>query len=186
MWQWVLVSLAVVVIGWLVVSYNALVRLRVQLSNAWSQIEVELKRRYNLIPNLVEIVKGYASHERETLERVVQARNAAAGTSGVKAQSGAENILTGALKSLFALAEAYPDLKANQNFLSLQTELAAAEDQISVSRQAYNNAVSRLNTAVQSFPSNIVAGIFRFTDAEFFELDETEAAEARKVPKVEF
>lgn len=186
MWQWALVSLAVVVIGWLVVSYNALVRLRVQLSNAWSQIEVELKRRYNLIPNLVEIVKGYASHERETLERVVQARNAAVGTSGVKAQSGAENILTGALKSLFALAEAYPDLKANQNFLSLQTELATAEDKISVSRQAYNNAVSRLNTAVQSFPSNIVAGIFRFTDAEFFELDETEAAEARKVPKVEF
>lgn len=186
MWQWALVSLAVVVIGWLVVSYNALVRLRVQLSNAWSQIEVELKRRYNLIPNLVEIVKGYASHERETLERVVQARNAAVGTSGVKAQSGAENILTGALKSLFALAEAYPDLKANQNFLSLQTELATAEDKISASRQAYNNAVSRLNTAVQSFPSNIVAGIFRFTDAEFFELDETEAAEARKVPKVEF
>jgi LemA protein len=163
--------------------YNGLVALRQQVRNAWSQIDVQLKRRYDLIPNLVETVKGYAKHERETLERVTQARNAAISAQGVQAQAQAENVLTGALRQLFALSERYPDLKANQNFLALQEELATTENRISFARQHYNDTTAGYNTRVQSFPSNLVAGIFGFAAEPFFELDNV--AE-RVAPKVAF
>jgi LemA protein len=162
--------------------YNRLVRLRNRVDNAWAQIDVQLKRRYDLIPNLVETVKGYASHEKETFERVIQARNVAMAATGVQQQGEAENMLTGALKSLFALAEAYPDLKANQNFLQLQDELTSTEGKIAYARQFYNDTVMSFNTAIQSFPANVFAGMFGFAQREYFEI-EPAAAEA---PKVEF
>ncbi|GAV31570.1 uncharacterized conserved protein [Coriobacteriaceae bacterium EMTCatB1] len=146
--------------------------LRNRIDNAWSQIDVQLRRRYDLIPNLVETVKGYAAHERETLEQVVQARSAAMSAQTVKERSEAENALTGTLKSLFALAESYPDLKANQNFLMLQEELAGTESKIAYARQFYNDSVMTYNTAIQVFPSNIVANIFGFGEREYFEIEE--------------
>jgi LemA protein len=152
--------------------YNRLVTLRNRIDNAWSQIDVQLRRRYDLIPNLVETVKGYAAHERETLEQVVQARSAAMSAQTVKERSEAENALTGTLKSLFALAESYPDLKANQNFLMLQEELAGTESKIAYARQFYNDSVMTYNTAIQVFPSNIVANIFGFGEREYFEIEE--------------
>lgn len=152
--------------------YNRLVTLRNRIDNAWSQIDVQLRRRYDLIPNLVETVKGYAAHERETLEQVVQARSAAMSAQTVKERSEAENALTGTLKSLFALAESYPDLKANQNFLMLQEELAGTESKIAYARQFYNDSVMTYNTAIQVFPSNIVANIFGFREREYFEIEE--------------
>jgi LemA protein len=169
-----------------VVIYNSLVSGRVETQNAYSQIDVQLKRRYDLIPNLVETVKGYASHEKETFERVIQARNAAMNAQGVAEKSAAENQLTGTLKTLFALAESYPELKANQNFLSLQEELSATENRIGFSRQHYNDVVSNYNTRLMSFPSNMVAGMFGFRPAEFFNLDPAEAAAVRTAPKVKF
>jgi LemA protein len=171
--------LALIVLG----IYNNLVRLRMQVKSAWSQIDVQLKRRYDLIPNIVETVKGYASHEKETLERVVKARQQAIDSSGVKAQGQAENVLTGALRQLFALSEAYPDLKANQNFLQLQEELVGTENKISFARQYYNNTVERYNTAIQVFPAVLFAGMFGFASEEFFEM---ETAEERNAPKVKF
>jgi LemA protein len=177
----VLVVVAVVV---MVGMYNGLVQTRNQVSNAWAQIDVQLKRRYDLIPNLVETVKGYAAHERETLEAVTRARQQAISTStGVAAQAQAENVLTSTLRSLFAVAEAYPDLKANQNFLALQEELSSTENKIGFARQFYNDAVLKLNNKVEMFPSNLIAGMFKFTKAEFFEL---QAAEQREAPKVSF
>lgn len=152
--------------------YNRLVTLRNRIDNAWSQIDVQLRRRYDLIPNLVETVKGYAAHERETLEQVIAARSAAMSAQTVKEHSDAENMLTGALKSLFALAEAYPDLKANQNFLMLQEELAGTESKIAYARQFYNDSVMTYNTAIQMFPSNLVASIFGFREREYFEIEE--------------
>ncbi|TVQ59583.1 MAG: LemA family protein [Phycisphaerales bacterium] len=163
--------------------YNKLVRLRVDCDNGWSQIDVQLKRRYDLVPNLIETVKGYASHERETLEAVVQARTRAQEAQGVKAQAEAENMLTQALGRIFALSEAYPDLKANQNFLSLQEELTSTENKIGFARQHYNDCVARYSTSIQQFPSNIVAGMFSFKPRDYFELD---TAAAREVPKVSF
>jgi LemA protein len=185
----VLVILALIVldgIGWVIGMYNGLVGLRVQSQNAWSQIDVQLKRRYDLIPNLVETVKGYATHERETLERVIQARNMAVSAQGVAQQAEAENMLTGALKSLFAVTEAYPDLKANQNFLGLQEELTATENRIGFARQHYNDVVAQYNSMQQQFPSNLLAGQFGFAPAEFFELDPTEEAAVRTAPAVRF
>src|SRR5512133_2415800 len=155
--------LAAIVIG----IYNRLVTLRNRVDNAWSQIDVQLRRRYDLIPNLVETVKGYAAHEKETLERVIQARNAAMSAEGVKAQGEAENMLTGTLKSLFALAENYPDLKANQNFLMLQEELAGTESKIAYARQFYNDSVMSFNTAQQVFPASMLAGMFGFTPRDY-------------------
>ncbi|MDI6693256.1 MAG: LemA family protein [Anaerosomatales bacterium] len=152
--------------------YNRLVTLRNRIDNAWSQIDVQLRRRYDLIPNLVETVKGYAAHERETLEKVIAARNAAMGAQSVKERSEAENALTGTLKSLFALAESYPDLKANQNFLMLQEELAGTESKIAYARQFYNDSVMTYNTAIQVFPSNVVANVFGFREREYFEIEE--------------
>jgi LemA protein len=156
--------------------------LRNRVDNAWAQIDVQLKRRYDLIPNLVETVKGYASHEKETLERVIQARNMAMAATGVEQQGQAENMLTGALKSLFAVAEAYPDLKANQNFMQLQEELTNTEGKIAYARQFYNDSVMSFNTAIQSFPTNVLAGMFGFGEREYFEI-EPAAAEA---PSVQF
>jgi LemA protein len=160
-----------------VVLYNSLVSMRNRVENAWAQIDVQLKRRHDLIPNLVETVKGYAAHEKETFDAVISARSAAmagqeAGNVAQTAQ--AENMLTGALKSLFALSEAYPDLKANQNFLQLQEELTATEDKIAYARQFYNDEVRKYNTKIQTVPSNIVAGIGNFTEREYFEIDEAE------------
>jgi LemA protein len=166
----------------LVVLFNRLVRLRNRVDNAWAQIDVQLKRRYDLIPNLVETVKGYAAHESETLERVVQARNIAMAASGVQQQGEAENMLTGALKSLFAVAEAYPDLKANQNFMQLQDELTNTESKIAYARQFYNDTVMSFNTAIQSFPANLFAGIFGFGKRDYFEAE----PEAAAAPQVQF
>jgi LemA protein len=183
-----IVLLVIIVIGAVVLigMYNNLVSRRVETQNAWSQIDVQLQRRYDLIPNLVETVKGYAAHERETLERVVQARNAAISATGVAEQAAAENALTGALKSIFALAEAYPDLKANQNFLALQEELTSTENRVGFARQHYNDSVSGYNAALQTFPSNMIAGPFGFRPAEFFALDEASAAAVRAAPQVRF
>jgi LemA protein len=178
----VLVAFGAVILA-VIGMYNGLVALRQQVRNAWSQIDVQLKRRYDLIPNLVETVKGYAAHEKETFERVVQARNAAVSAQGVQNQAQAENMLTGALRQLFALAERYPDLTANQNFLALQEELATTENRISFARQHYNDTTAGYNTRVQSFPANILAGMFGFTVEPFFELDDK--AE-RVAPKVSF
>jgi LemA protein len=180
----IIVAIVVLVVVAFVVLYNGLVRLRNRIDNAWSQIGVQLQRRHDLIPNLVETVKGYAAHERQTLEAVVQARNSAlqAQNAGPAAQAQAENVLTGALRQLFALAEAYPDLKANQNFLSLQEELTSSEDRVAYARQFYNDEVLKYNNKIQSIPSNIIAGMFNFTEREFFEAEQGATA----VPKVEF
>jgi LemA protein len=178
----VILGIVVVLVLWVMAIYNGLVRLRNRVDNALGQIEVQLKRRYDLIPNLVETVKGYASHEKETLERVVAARNAglAAQTPGAQAQ--ADNLLTGALRQLFALAEQYPDLKANQNFLQLQSQLEDTENKVSISRQIYNDTVLTYNNKVQMVPSNIVASMTGFKTREFFDAP----AEADEAPKVQF
>ena len=177
------VGLLVVILIFAVVGiYNRLVTLRNRVDNAWSQIDVQLKRRYDLIPNLVETVKGYAAHERETFEAVIQARGAAMSAEGPAAQGQAENVLTGALKSLFALAEAYPDLKANQNFLMLQEELSGTESKIAYARQFYNDSVMTFNTSQQTFPSTVVASVFGFKPREYFEIEE----EAKEPVKVQF
>ena len=167
-----------------VAGYNGLVRLRNRIDSAWSQIGVQLERRHDLIPNLIETVKGYAAHEKSTLEGVVEARNAAiqAKSAGPEQQAQAENVLTGALKSLFALAEAYPDLKANQSFLSLQEELTATEDRIAYARQFYNDSVMKYDNKIQSIPSNIIAGMFGFKSREYFQAEQG----ATEVPKVQF
>ncbi len=165
------VLVVIVLIGWALATYNRLVRQRNQVQASWAQIDVQLKRRYDLIPNLVETVKGYAAHERGTLEAVVSARGAAMAASGagVGGRAEAENMLTQALGRLFALAEAYPNLKANENFGALQAELANTEDKIAYARQFYNSAVQTLNTTIQSVPSNLIAGLGGFRTVEFFE-----------------
>lgn len=172
--------LAVLIIG----LYNKLVTLRQRIKNAWAQIEVQLKRRYDLIPNLVSTVKGYATHERETLERVTEARNAALGAKNVGEQAGAENALTGALRQLFAVAENYPELKANTNFMQLQEELTNTEGKIAFSRQFYNDTVLKYTTVIQRFPAVLLAGTFGFHEEPYFNLDDE--AEARRAVKVEF
>jgi LemA protein len=176
----------VLVLGVGVLIYNGLINRKIETDNAWSQIDVQLKRRYDLIPNLVETVKGYASHEKETLEKVVQARNMAISAKGVAEHAQAENMLSGTLKTLFAVAEAYPDLKANTNFLNLQEELKATENRIGFARQHYNDVVSQYNSAVQRFPANIIGSTFGFKPAEFFHLDAAEAAAVQKAPQVKF
>ncbi len=185
-WIVVLVVLGLIMVV-AIAMYNSLVSRRVETQNAYSQIDVQLKRRYDLIPNLVETVKGYATHEKETLENVVKARSAAMNaTGGVADKAAAENALSGTLKTLFAVSEAYPDLKANQNFLALQEELSATENRIGFARQHYNDVVSQYNTGLQTFPANILAGMFGFHPAEFFQLDAAEAAAVRQAPKVKF
>ncbi|MDK1032345.1 MAG: LemA family protein [Planctomycetia bacterium] len=179
----VVVALILVGLLWLAGCYNLLVRLRNRLKNAWSQIDVQLKRRYDLIPNLVETVKGYATHESATLENVVKARQAGIDATSVADQADAENMITGALRQIFALSESYPDLKANQNFLALQEELSSTENKISFARQYYNDTVQSMNNRVQMFPTNIVANMFHFEEQEFFEVED---ATVREVPKVKF
>ena len=179
-------GILVVLVLYVIAIYNGFVRLRVRVNGAWSDIEVQMKRRYNLIPNLVETVKGYASHEAGTLEKLTQARVSALANEGAPGQQAqTENLLTGALKSVFAVAEAYPDLKANENFLSLQNDLAEVEEQIQAARRYYNGSVREMNTKVDQFPGNLVAQKFNFTKAEFFELDADDAA-ARQPVAVEF
>ncbi len=179
----ILMGILVVIIAWIVGIYNGLVRLRNQVKEAWAQVDVQLKRRFDLIPNLMETVKGYMKHERETLEAVTQARAAISGATSMGERGQAESGLTAALGRLFAVSEAYPDLKASQNFLSLQEELTSTENKISFARQFYNNTVMSMNNKVQMFPSNIIAGMFNFNEEEFFELTEEEQ---REVPKVNF
>ncbi|MEU7694251.1 LemA family protein [Microbispora hainanensis] len=166
-----LVALAVVavLVATVVSAYNRLVRARNNVDNAWAQIDVQLRRRYDLIPNLVETVKGYAAHERATLEAVVAARSQAIGAQGPEERAAAENLLSGALKSLFAVAEAYPDLKASAGFAELQEELATTENRIAYSRQYYNDAVLTYNNAIQTVPANLVAGMTGFTPREYFQ-----------------
>ncbi len=185
MTTYIILGVVAVFIIWLAGSYNGLVRLRQRVKEAWSDIEVQLKRRYDLIPNLVETVKGYATHEKEAFENVTKARaQALAGGGTAHDQAAKENMLAGALKSVFAVAEAYPELKANQNFLALQQELSDTENKIQASRRFFNSNVMEINTRVESFPSNIVAGIFGFKKEEFFDLDETPAQ--REPVKVSF
>jgi LemA protein len=179
-WPFVLIGLVVLAGVAIVGIYNRLVTLRNRVDNSWSQIDVQLKRRYDLIPNLVETVKAYAAHERETFQKVIEARSAAMGAQTVAEHSQAENALTGTLKSLFALAENYPDLKANQNFMMLQEELSGTESKIAYARQFYNDSVMTYNTSTQTFPSNIIAGMFGFTARDYFEI-EAAAAEPVKV-----
>lgn len=179
----VILGIAAIVLLWGVAIYNALIRFRNEITNSWAQIDVQLKRRADLVPNLVETVKGYASHEKETLERVIQARNMAVSAKGIDDRIEAENMLTGALKSLFAVTESYPDLKANQNFLMLQEELTSTENKVAFSRQFFNDKTLEYNNQRETFPANIVAGMFNFERKPFFEV--TEASD-RVVPKVAF
>jgi LemA protein len=181
-WVWIVIAVGLVVVAWLVGAYNSLVGARNRVENAWSQVDVQLKRRYDLIPNVVETVKGYATHEQQTFERVTQARSAAQSAEGPGEQAEAENFLTSALRQLFAVAEDYPELRASENFQGLQAELSETENRISVSRQIYNDTVLTFNNRVQQVPTNIVASMFGFTKREFFEAGE----EADTAPAVDF
>jgi LemA protein len=178
-------GIVAVLIVWVIYSYNRLVALTNRSEEAWSDIDVQMKRRYDLIPNLVETVKGYMTHERETLESVTNARTQAMGAQTVEQHAEAENMLTGALKSLFAVAESYPDLKANTNFIELQRELSDTENKIQAARRFYNSVVQDLQNALEQFPSNLIGSSFGFKTREFFALDESEAA-ARNPVKVSF
>ena len=174
----VVVAIPVILIAAL---YNALVQLRNRVDNAWSQIDVQLRKRYDLIPNLVETVKGYAKHEREVFEKVTQARQMGISAQSVKDQAEAQNMITGALKSLFAVAEAYPELKASEQFMKLQESLNGIESNIAYARQFYNDSIMTLNNKIQTFPSNIIASLFSFKTREYFEIEESAAREPVKV-----
>lgn len=182
---WIIPAVILIVIAWIIAVYNRFVRLVMRSKEAWADIDVQLKRRYDLIPNLVEAVKGYVKHEQGTLEKVTAARVAAMDAGGVEEKGKAENMLSGALKSLFAVAEAYPDLKANTNFVELQRELSDTENKIQAARRFYNTNVRDLNTAIESFPGNVIANAFRFEPREFFELGEGDET-ARQPVKVSF
>ena len=185
---WIIIGLIVLFVLWIIMIYNGLVALRQRVNQAFSDIDVQTKQRHDLIPNLVETVKGYAAHERGTLEAVVQARNAAvtAQAGGVAAQAAAENVLSGALRQLFALSEAYPDLKANQNFQQLQTELSDIENKIAAARRFFNNAVQEYNTGIQQFPAVLMAGALGFTQKEFFDVGVDERKVLERAPQVKF
>jgi LemA protein len=180
-WVIVIIAIVVVVALALVVLYNRLVRLRNRTENAWSQVDVQLRRRYDLIPNLVETVKGYASHERATFDEVTRARTAAQQAQTVEEQAGAENALTAAIGRLFAVAEAYPQLRATENFQQLQAQLEETETKIAVSRQVYNDTVLTYDNAIETVPSSLVAGIFGFRPRPYFEIEEPAAREAPRV-----
>jgi LemA protein len=183
----ILLVMLVLLVLYAIAIYNSLIVLRNRVKEAWSDIEVQMKRRYDLIPNLVETVKGYAQHESGTFEKVIQARNMAMANHGTPEEKAkAENVLSGTLKSLFALSENYPDLKANENFMKLQFELTDTEDRIKASRRFYNTNVLAFNNKIELFPSNIIAKRFGFDKREFFELDESEAEAAKKPVAVKF
>ena len=169
---WIILALIVLFILYIIYTYNRFVVLRTRIDNAWSQIDVQMRRRFDLIPNLVETVKGYAGHERETLENVTKARAAMGEAKTVQEQAQAQNMITSALKTLFAVAEQYPNLKANENFMMLQEELAGTENKIAYARQFYNDTVMSYNAMIQMFPASIVAGMGGFTKREFFEIEE--------------
>ena len=182
---WIVLGVIVVLVMWIIMIYNQLVAMRQRVGQSFADIDVQLKQRHDLIPNLVETVKGYAAHERGTLEEVVKLRNAAMNAQGPAQQAAAENMLTGALGKLFALAEAYPDLKANQNFQQLQTEIADIENKIAASRRFFNNSVQEYNTGIQQFPAALFAATLGFTQRTFFDVGE-ERAVVEKAPQVKF
>lgn len=186
MFGWILLGLVVVALLWLVGSYNTLVGLRQRSRQSFSDIDVQLKQRHDLVPNLVETVKGYAAHERGTLDAVIQARNAAVSAQGAAQQAQAEAALGASLGRLFALAEAYPDLKANANFLDLQTQLSQLEDKIAAARRFFNNSVAEYNAARESVPATFYAASFGFAPLEFFNLDESERKAVNTTPQVKF
>ena len=182
---WIVLGVIALLVIWVIIIYNGLVAMRQRVNQAFADVDVQLKQRHDLVPNLVETVKGYASHERGTLEAVVQARNAAMTAQGPAQMAQAENMLTGALRQMFALAEAYPDLKANQNFMQLQTELSDLENKIAAARRFFNNSVQEYNTGIQSFPAVLLAGPTGFTQKEFFDLG-AERATVGQTPQVKF
>lgn len=181
--MWIILGIVVLLAIYVISTYNKLVKNRNKVKDGWSQIDVQLKRRADLIPNLVETVKGYTSHESETLEAVINARNSFNTAGSIEEEMEANNQITGALNKLFALTEAYPDLKANENFLSLQTDLKEVEEKISYSRQFYNDTVLNYNNMIEMFPGNIIASIFKFKGSKFFEI---ENEKEKEVPKVKF
>ena len=183
---WIILAIVVVAVLYAVVIYNRLVGLRQTANQAWADVDVQLKQRHDLVPNLVETVKGYAAHERGTLDEVVKARQAAMTATTPQAQAQAENMLTGALRQLFALSEAYPDLKANQNFLQLQTELGDLENKIAASRRFFNNAVAEFNAAIQQFPAVLFAASLGFTARTFFEVPAADRPAIEAAPQVKF
>jgi len=178
---YIIVGVVIVFFLWAIAIYNGFIKLINRAKEAWADIDVQLKRRYDLIPNLVETVKGYATHEREAFENVTKARAMALGAQSLEEKGKAENMLTGALKSIFAIAEAYPQLKANENFLELQRELSDTENKIQAARRFYNGNVRDLNIGVETFPKNIISNMFKFSKMEFFQLEEGEAREPVKV-----
>jgi LemA protein len=182
---WVILGIVVLLILWIIFIYNGLVAMRQRVNQSFADIDVQLKQRHDLVPNLVETVKGYASHERGTLEAVVQARNAAMTAQGPAQMAAAENMLSGALRQLFALSEAYPDLKANQNFQQLQMELSDLENKIAASRRFFNNAVQEYNTGIEQFPAALIAGPFGFSRRDFFDLGESRTV-VEQAPQVKF
>ena len=182
---WIVLGVIVVLVLWIIMIYNQLVAMRQRVGQAFADVDVQLKLRHDLIPNLIETVKGYAAHERGTLEAVVQARNAAVAAQGPAQQAAAENMLTGALRQMFALAEAYPDLKANQNFQQLQAELSDVENKIAAARRFFNNSVQEYNTGIQQFPAALFAATLGFSQRTFFDVGE-ERAVVEKAPQVKF
>jgi LemA protein len=182
---WIILGVVALLVIWIILIYNGLVSMRQRVNQAFADVDVQLKQRHDLVPNLVETVKGYAAHERGTLEAVVQARNAAMAAQGPAQMAQAENMLTGALRQLFALSEAYPDLKANQNFQQLQMELSDLENKIAAARRFFNNSVQEYNTGIQSFPAVLLAGSLGFTPKEFFDLG-AERATVGQAPQVKF
>jgi len=183
---WIVLGIVVLGALFLIVTYNSLVKLKIRVDEAWSDITVQLKRRYDLIPNLVNTVQGYATHEKSVFEKVTEARANAINAQGPAETAKAENMLTDALKSVFAVAEAYPDLKANENFKQLQDELVDTEDKIQASRRFYNGSVRELNTKIKVFPNNIFAGMLGFAPKEFFELDDAQEAAVQNPVEVKF
>jgi LemA protein len=185
---WIIIGVIVLLVLWLIMTYNGLVAMRQRVNQAFSDIDVQTKQRHDLVPNLVETVKGYAAHERGTLDAVVKARNAAvtAQGQGVAAQAAAENMLSGALRQLFALSEAYPDLKANQNFQQLQRDLSDIENKIAAARRFFNNAVQEYNTGIQQFPAALFAGSLGFQPKEFFDVGAEERKVLAEAPQVKF
>src|SRR5215475_1858327 len=183
---WIVLGVIVVIVLWVISVYNRLVTLRQRVGQAFADVDVQLKQRHDLVPNLVETVKGYAAHERGTLEAVIQARNAAMAAQGPAQQAAAENMLTGALRQLFALSEAYPQLKANANFQQLQSDLSDIENKLAASRRFFNNAVQEYNTGIQQFPASLFAGMFGFAPKEFFDVGAEERKTLDQAPQVKF